>query len=376
MRTERAHDPEARRLVVAAVEGADGVALPLHAPHQAVDIGPAVAEHEEHVGVIAAAHDVLQEACTPLVVDLDRALANGLHRGVPARGRDLHRVLRLATGQLEQRRREGRREEQRLAILVDLREDLLDVLEEADLEHLVGLVEDDELGPGERQEALAHEIEHATWGPDHDLGALLEGLDLGLQRLAADHQGDLHVVRLAELRKHVVDLLGQLTGRREHQPEHRAPSRVDLRHHGRAEREGLAGPRLRLRDHVTALEDRADGERLDRRRARDAHLGDRALDRVPEVELAEGLDGGRLGRGLEGLDGGALGRALAGGTTASAAAPSPGVGQAVSWIHPGSGASRIPLAPSPTPRGSAGTARFRALGPVAARVLPSRPWTS
>ena len=72
-----------------------------------------------------------------------------------------------------------------------LREQLLDVGEEAEVEHLVGLVEHHHRDVFQRKQPLAGEVEKATGRADDDLSARLELLDLPLVGLAAIDRGDL-----------------------------------------------------------------------------------------------------------------------------------------------------------------------------------------
>ena len=72
-----------------------------------------------------------------------------------------------------------------------LGEQLLDVGQEPEVEHLVGLVEHHDLDVLEAQQALAGEVEQAAGGADDDLGAGLELFDLTLVRLAAVDRDDL-----------------------------------------------------------------------------------------------------------------------------------------------------------------------------------------
>jgi hypothetical protein len=95
----------------------------------------------------------------------------------------------------------------------DLLEDLLDVGEEAEVEHLVGLVEHDLGRVRQVEQALVVEVDEAARGADDDLRAGLQLVDLALVRLAAVDRDD---ARRAVLGEHVhvlVDLDGQLAGR-------------------------------------------------------------------------------------------------------------------------------------------------------------------
>ena len=74
---------------------------------------------------------------------------------------DRDRVVEVAVGQRADRRRHRRAEERGLAAVGREREDPLDVLQEAEVEHLVGLVEDDEAAAVQDQRGALDEVEHA-----------------------------------------------------------------------------------------------------------------------------------------------------------------------------------------------------------------------
>ena len=99
----------------------------------------------------------------------------------------------------------------------DLLEDPLDVGQEAEVEHLVGLVEHQHRQAAELQVALLGEVEQPAGGADDDVDALLQGLDLRLVGAAAVDGGDgqLAVAGRQVLRgvgEVVVDLQAQLAG--------------------------------------------------------------------------------------------------------------------------------------------------------------------
>ena len=295
-RAEGAHDAEARGLVVAAVQRLDREGQALEAPVEPVDVLAPAAEDEQHVLLGAALDHADQRQRLVVLADRDPVLLDIVDGLEAARGGDLGRRARVLARELEQRRREGGREEQRLALLGDEREDHLDVVEEADLEHLVGFVEHRELRPGEGEEALLVEVEHAAGRAHDDLRAALQRADLAVHRFAADDQRDLDSARLAELAQHVADLLREFARGRQHEAQHAGARGVDLRHHRRAEGERLAGAGLGLGDHVLAFEHGADRQALDRRGLGDAHGLDHGLHVRLELPVAEALDLGR-GRG-------------------------------------------------------------------------------
>ena len=64
-------------------------------------------------------------------------------------------------------------------------EDALDVRQEAEVEHLVGLVEHERFHAGKHEVTLPGKVEKPARGADDDVDARLEGLDLRLVRAAA-----------------------------------------------------------------------------------------------------------------------------------------------------------------------------------------------
>ena len=122
------------------------------------DAGERVAEALAHGVEVDGAVGGLGEA---EVIDPHRLPVGGLHLelelldGIDRHGlcldRDRDRVVEIAIRELADRRRHRRREERRLPAVGRVPQDRLDVLEEPEVEHLVGLVEDDEAGFVEHQ---------------------------------------------------------------------------------------------------------------------------------------------------------------------------------------------------------------------------------
>ena len=71
--------------------------------------------------------------------------------------------------------RHGRREEQGLALGRDQRDDPLQRVDEAEVEHLVGLVEDEDLELAQGERALVDEVEQAAGRGDEDVEAARDG---------------------------------------------------------------------------------------------------------------------------------------------------------------------------------------------------------
>ena len=231
----------------------------------------------------------------------------------------MRRLAHVAAGQRHDRTGHGGREQHHLPAGGREGQDLLDVGQEAQVEHLVGLVQDHDAGVREVEVSLLGEVEQATGGADHDLDAALQLLDLGLERAPAvdrrdahaalpsgplEVAGDLHReltggghgqgLRLAR----VAQLGEALVGGGDHAVEHRD-----------AEAEGLAGAGLGLADDVVTAQGDREGHGLDGEGVLDPERGQRRDDVRVDVEVGEGQLGGDLGRLGAGLlvDGGVEG---------------------------------------------------------------------
>ena len=143
------------------------------------------------------------------------------------------------------------------------REDLLDVLEEAEVEHLVGLVEHDVAAGVQQQRVARDQVEHAADRPDDDLALLLELRLLGADRRAAEDGDGVDALAGAVGAQRLGDLDAELARRGEDERLDLAVLGVDELDHRQAEGGGLAGSGLRLADHVAAVEQLGDRLLLD-----------------------------------------------------------------------------------------------------------------
>ena len=84
--------------------------------------------------------------------------------------------------------------------------------QEAEVGHVVGLVEhgDVDLGKGDRPPF--HQVDQAAGGGHHDVHAAPDRVDLTADRGAAVHRGHAHPEGPAERRQHIGYLLGELAG--------------------------------------------------------------------------------------------------------------------------------------------------------------------
>ena len=210
--------------------------------------------------------------------------------------------------------RHGRGEQHGVARDGRARQELFDVGQEAQVEHLVGLVEHDALDPGQVEEALVHQVDHATGGADDDVDAGGERVDLrlvGAATVDGEHADGALRRRGREVAR---DLDRELTRREHHE-------RLWLPRGGKilvadlaggdhavqqrdAEAEGLAGSGLRLADDVVAGQRDREGHRLDRERVGDPLVGERRDDLGADVVVRKGCVGGlhAAGRGALRLD--------------------------------------------------------------------------
>ena len=202
---------------------------------------PLLAEHaRERLRLLAIPH-------------LEVELLHGVDR---QRGRshlDLHRVVHEGVRQAPDLGGHGGAEERRLAAHRTAAEDRLHVLEEAQVEHLVGLVEDHVARRVEDQVMAVDHVEHAPDGADHHLRVRARGARpaRGSARRRRwpprPRRG-----RLAVCAQRLGHLDAELARGREHDRLDVRVLGIDVVHHRQPERGRLAGAGLRLPDHVAA----------------------------------------------------------------------------------------------------------------------------
>ena len=105
-------------------------------------------------------------------------------------GPDLHRLVHEGASKRDDRAGHGGREQHRLPAGRQHRQQLLDVRQETEVEHLVGLVQDQDADAGQGQVMLLDEIEQPAWSADDDVDASIEGLHLRFVRPATVDGGD------------------------------------------------------------------------------------------------------------------------------------------------------------------------------------------
>ena len=262
-------------------------------------------------GALGAAEDHRQAAALGLqhagqqldlvhrVGPVDELLDGGDGRAVVGRvdGPDVGRLGHVAAGQGDDRARHGGREEHGLPRVGRQREHPLDVGQEAQVEHLVGLVQHDGPDVAELQVALLGQVEQPARGADDDLDALAQRLDLRLVGPAAvdgEHPDAALVAGGLEVARH---LDGELAGRHDDERLRLAGGRQRVEplvagsehqlQQRDAEAEGLAGAGLGLADDVVPGQRDRQGHGLDREGMDDAGVGQGGDDVRVHVEISE-----------------------------------------------------------------------------------------
>ncbi len=301
-RGDLGRDEDRRPARFEVVEGADALALALVAVDgRGVDpvapellgeaIRPVLGPGEDERLLDPAAPDQRrEELALPLAVDGEDDLRDELDRGVARRDLDHHGVTQDAAGEVPDLVRERRAEQQVLAVDGEQGDHLADVADEAHVEHPVGLVEDEELEPGQVDVALLDMIEKAAGRGDDDPGAGAQGAVLGLVADAAVDRDRADPAVGAVGPDALLDLEAELAGRGEDEgadgrmggaarivlaarvaaglrgairlPAGRALGIEDLEHR-QDERGGLAGAGLGAGEDVAAGEDEGDRLALD-----------------------------------------------------------------------------------------------------------------
>ncbi|CUS45248.1 hypothetical protein MGWOODY_Smn1605 [hydrothermal vent metagenome] len=201
--------------------------------------------------------------------DGDRLVADVAVAAILAHRRNAQRIALVALGERDDRLGHGRREEQCAALIGRRVEDLLEILAEAHVEHLVGLVEDDCLERAEIERAALDMVAQAARRADDDMRAARQGAAFARRVHAADTGGDARAGLFIQPAELAADLERKLTGRRDGEGERRAGRRQraflaeKLRRDGEAEGDRLAGTGLCRDDHVAALGLRLDHRGLD-----------------------------------------------------------------------------------------------------------------
>ncbi len=248
-------------------------------------------EHDgaAHLGV---GEQLGQQLALVLGLDEDQLLVDPLGGGADRRDRNLGRIVQQLARQLADLARHGGREEQVGALLGQVGDDAADRLQEAQVEHLVGLVEHENLGFRQVGVLLAQVVDQAAGGGDKDVDAGGQRLHLRAVLHAAKDHSDGEAEVLAVGAEALGDLAGQFAGGRQHQHPAAALGRgltggVQTMQDRQGEGGGLAGAGLGDAQQVAAGHDDGDSLGLNRGRGLVAFGGKRLEQGRVEAEVGE-----------------------------------------------------------------------------------------
>ena len=188
-------------------------------------------------------------------------------------------------------RRDRRREEGRLPFGRNRAEDGLEILGEPHVEHLVGLVEDDDLDGVEPEAAAGQVIDGPARGRDDDLDTAPQAPELLADRLTAVDGKDTDAKVATVAGESLGDLHRQLAGRDEHDGRCAAVRRTtDLERlqHRQGESSRLAGPGRGLGEQILSGEERRNRLTLDRRWLLVTELAERREQGRRQTQFGEG----------------------------------------------------------------------------------------
>ena len=229
------------------------------------------AEHQ-HLAPVVRLDEMGEQLALARGVDRVHHLRDELGRGVAPRDFDRHRVLHEGARQLADLVGEGGGEQQVLPRLRQQREDAADVVDEAHVEHAVGLVQDEDLDLAQVDGLLFDVVEQAAGRGDEDVDPAAQRVDLRLDADAAEHQRALQRKVLAVGAHVLFHLRRELAGRGDDEgaygmPGGRMRCGVGLLCQPLQQRQrktgGLAGAGLRRAEQVAARQHDGDGLRLD-----------------------------------------------------------------------------------------------------------------
>ena len=297
---QAAHHLVALLLVQTAVQSLGPVATAVHRLGQLVNLHTGSAEHQRRLGRL----DVENPAERSRLVCPVHHVHPLRHQWGPALRRcgiadaDAHRITEVTSSQTLDASRHGRREQHRLAVAGAAAQQLVEVVGEAHVEHLVGLVEHHHLEVIKRKGTAMQVIDRSAGRRHHHVDATVQTRQLPPDGLAPVDRQHSHTQTTAVL----VDRLGylhrQLAGGAQHQGLRRLAGpigQVDAAEDRQGERCSLAGTCGRLTDQVVAGHDGGDRLRLNRGGFLVAEFAQR-LEEFPRK--IEGLEARQLGLGL------------------------------------------------------------------------------
>lgn len=239
--TELLHDHVTLALVHFSVHGRDGEVLGGHVFGQLVDLATGVAENDglsDAQGVV----QVAQCAQLPLfLLNVNVELTDTFQGQLFLLDQDADRVTHEVLADLENLGRHGSRQENDLHIVGQLLEDLLDLVLETTRQHLVSLVEDEELDVVGAQELALDHVLHTTGCSNDDMDPLFEVAHVFTDVGPTDASVGLGVHEVSQGNDDLLDLGGQLASRGQDEGLAAADLGIDRLQDGDRESCGLSG---------------------------------------------------------------------------------------------------------------------------------------
>ncbi len=193
----------------------------------------------------------------------------------------------------------GSGEEECLVIAAQVFDHIADIADKTEVQHMIGLVQDERLYMGEVQVALADEVEHTSGGGDQYIHAFVQFFDLGILFHAAHKGHNIYPGIFTDLFEDFGDLDSQLAGGHHHQAFYLAFGAgaallVQQLQYGDGEGGGFAGACLSDGQHIISFQDGWNGLVLNICRAFKAVFCQAAFDLFCDAVLFEFHEGTKV----------------------------------------------------------------------------------
>jgi len=211
--TELLHDHVTSHLVHLTVHNGDTEVVLLHLVSQLNNSLLSVAIDQGLVDIKVTV-EVEEDVHLPLLLlNRDVVLLDTFEGKLLILNKNLGGIAHKVLCQLQDVHRHSGGEKSNLDLAGEIFEDVLNLLLESTGEHLVGLVEDEDLEVVTLKEALLHHIMDTAWCADNDVHSLLEDLDLIADDGSSDAGVNLDADELTDLLNDECNLLGELSCR-------------------------------------------------------------------------------------------------------------------------------------------------------------------
>jgi len=256
-------------------------------------IGAALRSSEDDgAGHHRIAEELDENVAFAMRLDKEHLLLYAIGRFCNGRHSDLNRIYEKLRRESTDLLWHGGGENQVLPLSGKLGDDPPDRLDEAKIEHLIDLIEDEKFSLPEKSRAGFDMIDETAGSCDEHIETACERLDLIAMRNAAKDDCDGEPKAGAEHAKGFCDLTGEFARRAEHQHA-RAATRGregtarQMMQDRQCESGGLAGARLGYADEITARQDIWNGLGLDRSRCGKSLFSQRLQERRGKAKAVE-----------------------------------------------------------------------------------------